>query len=142
MRSIWRRNEHARRRGLIRKQAVAPLTLVAATVVCIVVAVIADRPVWAAALGAGLVLAYWAMEAYTWRRARGRRDLALGLAVGGMAVRFAVALSVLVLVGVLARPAFATTALAFLACFTVYLGVRFFMYAPLSRPAGHPEAHS
>lgn len=126
----------------IHKQAIAPLTLVAATVICVVVTAIAGRPVWAAALGAGLVLAYWAMEALTWRRARGRRDLALGLAVGGMAVRLAVALGVLVLVGVLARAAFATTALAFLACFTVYLGVRFFMYAPLARPAEHTEAHS
>jgi len=115
---------------------------VAATVVCVVAAALTSRPVWAAALGAGLVLAYWGMEALTWRRARERRDLALGLAVGGMAVRFAVALAVLVLVGLLARPAFATTALAFLACFTLYLGVRFFMYAPLAPTAGHPEAHS
>ena len=118
------------------------MALVTATVVCVVVAAIAGRPVWAAALGAGLVLAYWAMEALTWRRARERRDLALGLAVGGMAVRLAVALSVLILVGVFARAAFATTALAFLACFTVYLLVRVFMYAPLARPAGHPGAHS
>jgi hypothetical protein len=121
----------------IHKQAIAPLVLVAATVVCVAVAALAGQPVWAAALGAGLVLAYWAIEALTWRRARERRGLALGLAVGGMAVRLAVALGVLVLVGVFARTAFATTALAFLACFTVYLGVRFFMYAPLARPAGH-----
>lgn len=126
----------------IHKQAIAPLVLVAATAVCVAVAALAGRPVWAAALGAGLVLAYWAMEALTWRRARERRDLALGLAVGGMALRLAVVLGVLVLVGVLARAAFATTALAFLACFTVYLGVRFFMYAPLARPAGHTGAQS
>ena len=110
--------------------------------VCVVVAVLAGRPVWAAALGAGLVLAYWAMEALTWRRARERRDLALGLAVGGMVVRFALVLGVLILVGVFAGPAFATAALAFLACFTVYLGVRVFTYAPLARPAGHTGAHS
>jgi hypothetical protein len=115
---------------------------VAATAVCVAVAVLAGRPVWAAALGAGLALAYWAMEALTWRRARERRDLALGLVVGGMAVRLAVALAVLVLVGVVARAAFATTALAFLACFTVYLGVRVFTYAPLARPAGHTGAPS
>ena len=114
----------------------------AATAVCVAVAVLAGRPVWAADLGAGLVLAYWAMEALTWRRARERRDLALGLAVGGMAVRLAVALAVLVLVGVVARAAFATTALAFLACFTVYLGVRVFTYAPLARRAGHTRAPS
>jgi len=126
----------------LRRQAIAPVVLVAATVVCVAVAALAGRPVWAAALGAGLVLAYWAMEAFTWRRARERRGLALGLAVGGMAVRLAVALAVLVLVGVVARAAFATTALAFLACFTVYLGVRVFTYAPLTRPAGPSGAHS
>jgi hypothetical protein len=119
-----------------------PLIVLAAALVCVVVAVLADKPVWAAALGAGLVLAYWAMEALTWRRARERRDLALGLAVGGMAVRLAVALAVLVLVGVFARAAFATTALAFLGCFTVYLGVRMLMYAPVARPAGHTGAQS
>jgi lysylphosphatidylglycerol synthetase-like protein (DUF2156 family) len=118
------------------------VVLVAATVVCVAVAALAGRPVWAAALGAGLVLAYWAMEALTWRRARERRDLALGLAVGGMAARLAVVLAVLVLVGVVARAAFATTALAFLACFTVYLGVRAFTYAPPARPADHTGAHS
>ncbi|HEY5388837.1 MAG TPA: hypothetical protein VIL79_13160 [Thermoleophilia bacterium] len=126
----------------IRRQAVAPLALVAAAVVCIAVAVLAGRPVWAAALGAGLVLVYWALEALTWRRVRARRGLALDLAVGGMAVRLAVAIGVLVLVGLVARAAFATTALAFLACFTVYLGVRVFAFSPLSPPAGHPEAHS
>jgi hypothetical protein len=125
----------------IHKQAIAPLVLVAATVVCVAVAALAGQPVWAAALGAVLVLAYWAIEALTWRRARERRDLALGLAVGGMALRLAVVLGVLVLVGVFARAAFATAALAFLACFTVYLGVRFFLYAPLARPAGHTGAH-
>ena len=126
----------------ISRQAIVPLTLAAAAVVCVVVAVLAGRPAWAAALGAGLVLAYWGMEALTWRRARERRDLALGLAVGGMALRLAVVLGVLVVVGVFARAAFATTALAFLACFTVYLGVRFFMYAPLARPAGHTGSPS
>jgi len=126
----------------IHRQAIAPVVLVAATVVCVVVAAVAGRPVWAAALGAGLVLAYWAMEALTWRRARERRDLALGLAVGGMAVRLAVALAVLVIVGVVARATFATTALAFLACFTVYLGVRAFTYAPRALPADHTGAHS
>ena len=57
-------------------------------------------------------------------------------------MRLAVALAVLVLVGVLARAAFATTALAFLACFTVYLGVRAFMYVPLAQPAGQPGTRS
>jgi len=110
------------------------LALVAATVVCVVVAALAGRPLWAAALGAGLVLVYWAIEALTWRRARRRRDLALGLAVGGMALRLAVVLAVLVVVGVLARPAFATAALSFLAGFTIYLGLRPLTYAAPPRP--------
>ena len=126
----------------IHRQVIVPLALVAASVVCVVVAGLLGRPVWAAALGAGLALAYWAIEAVTWRRARARRDLALGLAVGGMAVRLAVALAVLVLVGVFARAAFATTALAFLGCFTVYLGLRVFTFAPLAPPAGHTGAPS
>lgn len=103
--------------------------------VCIVVAALAGRPAWAAALGAGLVLAYWAIEALTWRRARARRDLALGLAVGGMVVRLAVVLAVLIMVGVLARPDFATAALAFLAAFTIYLGLRPLTYAAPARPS-------
>lgn len=124
----------ARRRRLIPRQAIAPLALVATAVACIAVAFVAGQPLWAAALGGGLILVYWAIEALTWRRARDRRDLALGLAVGGMAVRLAVALGVLIAVGVLARPAFATTALSFLACFTVYLVVRLFTYPAVARP--------
>ena len=118
------------------------MILAAAAVLCVAAAALLGRPLWAAALGGGLALAYWGMEAITWHRARERRDLALGLAVGGMAVRLALSLAVLVLVGVLARPAFATTALAFMACFTVYLGVRAFTFAPLARPAEHTGVHS
>ena len=50
---------------------------------CVAAAALLGRPLWAAALGAGLALAYWGLEAFTWRRARERRGLALGLAVGG-----------------------------------------------------------
>ena len=122
------------RGGLIPRQAIAPLALAVTAVACVAAAYVAGRPLWAAALGGGLILVYWAIEALTWRRARERRDLALGLAVGSMAVRLGVALAVLVVVGVLARPAFATTALSFLACFTVYLGVRMFMYTATASP--------
>ena len=103
-------------------------------------AAVTGRPVWAAALGSGLALLYWAMEAFTWRRARERHDLALGLAVGGMAVRLGVVMAVMVLVGVLARPAFATVAVSFLAGFTVYLGVRPFLFTPPPAPADHVGA--
>jgi hypothetical protein len=109
-------------------------------VVCVVVAALVGQPVWAAAVGGGLMLGYWAMEALTWRRARERRDLALGLAVGGMAARVAVVLVVLVAVGVLARPAFATAALSFLAGFTLYLGLRPLTYTAPTRPGRGAEA--
>jgi hypothetical protein len=100
------------------------------------VAAFLGQPVWAAAAGAGLGLVYWALEALTWRRARGRQDLALGLALGGMGVRIAVVLVVLVAIGVLDRPAFATAALSFLVAFTVYIVVRPFTYPTASAPAG------
>ena len=115
---------------LISKQAIAPVVLGLVVVASIVVAAVIGRPVWAAALGSALALVYWALEALAWRRARTRRDLALGVAVGGMALRLVVVLATLVLVGVLARPAFATAALAFLAGFTAYLGLRPLTFAP------------
>src|SRR5665647_3365964 len=55
---------------------------------------------------------------------------ALGVALGGMVLRFALVLGVLILVGVFARPDFATAALAFIASFSVYVGVRLFSYPP------------
>jgi zinc transporter ZupT len=100
------------------------------------VAAFVGQPVWAAIAGAGLGLVYWALEILTWRRARGRQDLALGLALGGMGVRIAVVLVALVVIGVLDRPAFATAALSFLAAFTVYIVVRPFTYPTASAPAG------
>ena len=94
------------------------------------------QPVWAAAAGAGLGLAYWALEALTWRRARDRQDLALGLALGGMGVRIAVVLIGLVVIGVLDKPAFPTAALSFLVAFTLYILVRPFTYPSAGAPAG------
>jgi hypothetical protein len=107
----------------------------AVTVAAVVVAALLHEPVWAALLGGGLMLVYWGLEALTWRRARDREGLALGLAVGGMGVRLVVVLVVLVLVGLLARPAFATAALSFMAGFTVYIGLRPLTYtsAPAAR---------
>ena len=114
---------------IIRRQAVAPLLLIAMTVASAVVAGLLGRPVWAAALGAGLCLGYWALEALAWRRAAAVPfGAALGVALGGMVLRFALVLGVLILVGVFARPDFATAALAFLASFSVYVGVRLFTY--------------
>lgn len=115
----------------MRRQAVAPLLLSATTVASAVVAGLLGRPVWAAALGAGLCLGYWALEALVWRRAAAVPfGAALGVALGGMVLRVALVLGVLILVGVFARPDFATAAVAFLASFSVYVGVRLFTYPP------------
>jgi ethanolamine transporter EutH len=103
---------------------------------CATVAAFVGQPAWAAAAGAGLVLVYWALEALTWWRARDRRDLALGVALGGMGVRIAVVLIGLVIIGVLDRPAFPAAALSFLAVFTLYILVRPFTYPTAPAPVG------
>jgi hypothetical protein len=100
------------------------------------VAAFVGQPAWAATAGAGLALVYWGLEALTWRRARDRQDLALGVALGGMGVRIAVILIGLVIIGVLDRPAFPTAALSFLVAFTLYILVRPFTYPTASTPAG------
>jgi hypothetical protein len=100
------------------------------------VAAFVGQPVWAAAAGAGLALVYWALEVLTWWRARDRQDLALGVALSGMAVRLVVVLAGLVVIGVLDRPAFPAAALSFLAAFTLYVLVRPVTYPTASTPAG------
>ncbi len=94
------------------------------------------QPAWAALAGAGLALVYWGLEALTWRRARDRQDLALGVALSGMGIRIAVVLVGLVVIGVLDRPSFPTAALSFLVAFTLYIFVRPFTYPTASTPAG------
>jgi hypothetical protein len=121
----------------VRRQAVAPLLLCAMTVASAVVAWLLGQAVWAAALGAGLCLGYWALEALAWRRGSAVPfGAALGVALGGMVLRFALVLGALILVGVFAKPDFATAALAFLASFSVYVGVRLFTY-----PSAQGTAH-
>jgi hypothetical protein len=105
------------------------------------VAAFVGQPVWAAAAGAALALVYWALEALSWRSAsRGTFNHAVAAAVGGAAVRMAVALVCLVLVGVFARTAFAAAALSFLVAFTLYMSVRIFTFA--GEPAATREARS
>lgn len=83
------------------------------------------QPVWAAAAGAGLVVVHWALEALTVRLAsRGPFGHSVAIAVGGAAARMALALLCLVIIGIAARDAFATAALAFAAALTVYTPVR------------------
>jgi hypothetical protein len=111
----------------------APFVLVAATVASACVALAAGRPVWAAAFGAGLVLVYWALDMLALRRANeGTFAHALGVALSGMALRLAVVLGALIAVGVIARPAFATAAVAFLVTFTVYTFLRFSAFAAVA----------
>jgi len=112
---------------------------VAATLACATVAAFLDQPVWASVAGAGLVIVYWALEVLAWRSAtRGDFNHAVIAAVGGAAVRMGFVLVCLVLIGVLARPAFPTAALSFLAAFTVYLAVRLMVFA--GEPAAPREA--
>jgi hypothetical protein len=94
-------------------------------VLSVAVAAAVERPAWAAAVGVALVAVYWALEELAWRRGvRGDFADAVAVALGGMVLRFAAVLGGLVLVAVLARPVFATTAVTFLAAFTIYLGFR------------------
>lgn len=121
------------------RQLIAPLALGGMVVACAVVAAALGRPVWAAAVGSGLALLSWGLEALTWRRgADVPFNAALAVALGGMILRLAAVLGVLVVVGLLDRAAFATAALSFLAAFTVYMGLRFFTY-PLPAPKPRRE---
>jgi len=92
--------------------------------------------VWAAAAGAGLGLVYWALDAITWRRARDRKDLALGLALSGMALRIGVVIVGLVVIAVLERPAVPAAAISFLAAFTLYNLIRPLTYPQATPPTG------
>lgn len=116
------------------RQTIAPATLGVVVVVAALVAAALGRPVWAAALGAALALAYWGLETLSWRRgADAEIKAAIAVAVGGMVLRFVLVLGVLLLVGLFARGALATAALSFLAAFTLYLGLRLFTYPTASR---------
>jgi len=119
------------------RQLITPLALGGMVAVCVVVATATGNPVWAAALGASLALLYWGLEALAWRRgADVPFNTALAVALGGMVLRLATVLGVLVVVGLLDRAAFATAALSFLAAFTVYMGLRLFTYP---QPARKPR---
>jgi hypothetical protein len=123
------------------RQLVTPLALGAVVVACGAVAAATGKPVWAAVLGAGLALLMWALEYLAWRRARSASfNGAVAVALGGMVLRLAVVMGVLVVVGILDRAAFATAALSFLAGFTVYTGLRLFLF--VGEPTPGREVHS
>lgn len=112
------------------RQVVAPLVLGGVAVAATLVAAATGRPAWAAGLGAGLALLFWALEYLGWRRAREASfNGAVAVALGGMVLRLAVVLGALVVVGLLARDAFATAAISFLTGFTAYVGLRLFLFA-------------
>ena len=100
-----------------------------------------DRPVWAAIVGGALGLLYWALEALTMRiGAKMSANVAVSVAVAGSLIRLVVVFSLLVAVALLWRPVFATTLFAFVASFSVYLGVRVASF-PLARgPVGTVKA--
>jgi apolipoprotein N-acyltransferase len=111
------------------RQAVAPTALGVVVGACALVAAATGRPVWAAVAGAGLALVFWGLECLSWRRARQASfNGAVAVALGGMALRLAVVVGALVVIGVLDRAAFATAAVSFLAGFTVYTGLRLFLF--------------
>jgi hypothetical protein len=136
MPSTSRPNSGFRRTRDIRRPFVAPLSIVAAILASATVAAFVDQPAWAAVAGAGLVLIYWIIDALIWRRARQRKDLALGLAMRGMVLRLAAPVFGLLVIALLDRPATATAALSFLAAFTVYNLVRSTTYPQATPPAG------
>ncbi len=119
------------------RQALAPAALGVVVAAAAVVAAAVGRPVWAATAGAALALLYWALEHVAWRRARRASfNGAVAVALGGMVLRLAAVLGALVAIGLLERAAFATAALSFLAGFTVYTGLRLFLFAGQSA-GGH-----
>lgn len=124
--------------GSIPRQAVIPTLIGGLAAVAAVAAAALGRPVWAALVGAALLAGYWGLEELAWRRGvRGDFADAVAVALGGMVLRIAAVLGGLVVVALLARPAFATAALSFLFCFTVYLAVRLLL---LSGAIGAREA--
>lgn len=101
------------------------VVLAVAVVACVAVAALAGGTVWSAAVGSLLVVVYWLLERLFARLgAKGSFGHGMAVGVGGMAVRLALVVGVLVAIGVTARDAFASAALAFLATYTVYMFAR------------------
>jgi hypothetical protein len=109
----------------------------AMTVACGVVAGLLGRSVWAALLGAALVVVYWSLELLTVKLgSRGSFSNALAVGLGGMMIRFAVVLGALVAVGLLARPAFPEAALSFLIAYSAYQLLRLIAHPGLAGRTG------
>jgi hypothetical protein len=102
-----------------------PLILIAMIVACTAAAALAGQTAWAAACGATVVLVMWMLEKLTVRLgSRGTVAHGIGVGVAGMVVRMALAVGVLVAIGLAARPSFKEATFAFLASYTVYIFAR------------------
>lgn len=112
------------------------MVLLALVGACAVVAWLADRSVWAAATGSGLVVLSWGLERAAARiGASGSFAHALAVGLGGMVLRVGLVLAALVAVGLLARSAFVETALAFIVSYTAYTFARLWRHPAV--PASH-----
>ncbi len=108
----------------ILKEPVALILGVAAAMCALVAFAVGGSPI-AAAAGSLLVLLYWFAERSTARLGeRGSFNQALLVGFAGMVVRLGVVVAVLIAIGVLWRPQFASAAAAFLATYTVYIFAR------------------
>lgn len=109
----------------MRANLIITLVLVGCIPLAAVVALLVGAAWWAAAYGAGLVLVYWGLDRlFTALGQSGSMQRAVLLSVGGVAVRLVVVGAALAAFGLLARPEFATAAIAFLAVFTGLLSLR------------------
>jgi hypothetical protein len=108
------------------KQALAPLCAAICVPIAAVVAYFLDADVLLAALGAGLVLVYAALEyGAAWLGQRGSFNQAIGVGVGGMMLRMIVVLGALAVVGWQTSKADTLTCIAaFIGTFTIYFIVR------------------
>ena len=108
------------------RQALPPALALACVPAAALVAHLLDGSTWLAALGAALVLIYWALD---WGVARlgmrGSFSQAIGVGLGGMLLRLVVVLGALALVGSLtSREETLACVAGFLGTFTVYFVAR------------------
>jgi hypothetical protein len=117
------------------------VVLVVLVVASAVGAALAGQAAWAAACGSALVLAMWSVEVAVARLGRsGTFGHAVALGLAGMALRVGLAIAVLVVIGIAARPAFPEAALAFVVTYTVYIFARLWWHPAISVEGGRPVA--
>jgi len=105
-----------------------------ATLVAAILAWVLGVEVWAAALGAALVLVYWGVGGlFAGLAGRAATSVAVGIGVAGMVARLTLVVGCLIAVGLLARPSFATCAVSFLAVFNVSLALNLVLAAVRGR---------